>query len=90
MPPLQPPNQETTMRLLVNLASTIGLALVLSACGGSKKEDTTPAANESAPPAAEEGAAGGGEEGAAPAEGEGEQPPKEEGQKSQDQGGGGW
>jgi hypothetical protein len=74
------------MRLLIHAILSVGLAAALAGCGGSKKEDATPASNEAAPPA-EEGA---------PAEGEaqpGAEGPGQEGQAQEpkkEEGGGGW
>ncbi len=79
------------MRLLISLASTIGLAAVLMACGGSsKQEETTPATGEEAAPATEqEGAQPEGEAGSEG--GEAEQPPApSEDQAEKPAGGGGW
>lgn len=69
------------MRVLVSTLLTLGLAAMLSGCGGSKQEDTTPASNENAPAEGEEGAEGGEAAG-------GEQPAEE--QPKEEQGGGGW
>jgi hypothetical protein len=75
------------MRVLISLVSTIALAALFAGCGGSKQEDTTPAANEAAP-AEGEGAEAEGAEGEAPDEGDA---PQEEAAPSEEpSGAGGW
>ncbi len=79
------------MRVLASIVLSIGLAAAVSACGGSKKEDTTPAANTAPAAEGEQGA-----ENAAAPEGEeegGEAADKGDmggEDKDKDKAGGGW
>jgi hypothetical protein len=75
------------MRVLITLISSIALAALFAGCGGSQKEDTTPAANEAAP-AEGEGEAGAEGEGAEGAEGE--MPQEEAAPSEEPSGAGGW
>jgi hypothetical protein len=78
------------MRLVISTISTLGLAALLMACGGSQKEDTTPASTEAAPAEGEESAPA--EEGAPAGDQDEDQAPAEEGAAGGEEqpAGGGW